>query len=248
MNVLAIDIGGTHVKLLAEGQTERREFESGPGLTPERMVTGVRSLTKDWTYDLVSVGYPGPVRRNRPTAEPHNLARGWLGFDFEAAFKCPVKVVNDAAMQALGSYQGGTTLFLGFGTGVGSAMVVDGIVVPMELGHLPYRKGTFEDYLGLRGLKRLGKKRWRKHVGRTVEPLVRALQLDDVVLGGGNAKKLKTLPEGCRFGDNQNAFLGGFRLWEDTGSTPCISKHADALEDTRRKLTVALDEKPAAET
>lgn len=218
MNVLAIDIGGTHVKLLATGEPERRQFESGPELTPQRMVEGVKGLTQDWRYDVVSVGYPGPVRGGRPMAEPHNLARGWLGFDFEAAFERPVKLINDAAMQALGSYKGGTMLFLGFGTGLGSAMVVEGTVVPLELGHLPYKRRTFEDYLGLRGLKRLGKKRWREHVARTVGPLVSALQLDDVVLGGGNAKKLKTLPGGCRIGDNYDALVGGFRLWEDRQS------------------------------
>ena len=197
MNVLTIDIGGTHVKVLATGQTEPRQFDSGPDLTPERMVAGVKNLTRDWKYDAVSIGYPGPVRRNRPIAEPHNLAKGWLGFDFEPAFKCRVKVINDAAMQALGSYRSGTMLFLGFGTGVGSAMVVEGIVVPMELGHLPYKRGTFEDYLGLRGLKRFGKKKWREHVARTVGPLVSALQVDDLVLGGGNARKLKALPLGA---------------------------------------------------
>jgi polyphosphate glucokinase len=223
VNVLTIDIGGTHVKVLATGQTERRQFESGPDLTPERMVAGAKNLTRDWKYHAVSIGYPGPVRRNRPIAEPHNLAKGWLGFDFEAAFECPVKLVNDAAMQALGSYRGGTMLFLGFGTGVGSALIVEGIVVPMELAHLPYRRGTIEDYLGLRGLRRLGKKKWREHVAQTVGALVSALQLDDVVLGGGNAKKLKTPLEGCRIGDNYNAFLGGFRLWDDAKSQPSAS-------------------------
>jgi len=159
MNVLVIDIGGTNVKVLASGQKERRKFESGPKLTPGLMVAGVKKLTGDWKYDVVSIGYPGPVRLNRPMAEPHNLGKGWIAFDFKAAFKCPVKVINDAALQALGSYQSGTMLFLGFGTGLGSALVVDGVVVPMELGHLSYKKGTYEDYVGLRGLKRLGKKK-----------------------------------------------------------------------------------------
>lgn len=213
-NVLVIDIGGTHVKFLATGQKERREFESGPSLTPQRMVDGVKELVKDWKYDVVSIGYPGPVNKNRPTAEPHNLAKGWIGFDFEAAFKRPVKLVNDAAMQALGSYRKGTMLFVGLGTGLGTAMVVDGVVVPMELGGLSYRKGTFEDYLGLRGLERLGKKKWRKHVDHVLGCLVPVLQLDDVVLGGGNVKKLTILPPGCRAGDNANAFIGGFRMWE----------------------------------
>ena len=215
MNVLAIDIGGTHVKILATGQNQRQEFESGPKLTPRSMVATVKKLAKDWKYELVSIGYPGLVRSNRPIAEPRNLAKGWVGFNFEAAFKRPVRIINDAAMQALGSYRGGTMLFLGFGTGLGSAMVVEGIVVPFELGQLSYKKGTLEDYLGLRGLQRLGKKKWRQEVAYCVGRLVPALHLDDVVLGGGNVKKLKKLPEGCRGGDNVDAFLGGFRLWKE---------------------------------
>ena len=215
MNVLAVDIGGTHVKILATGQNERREFESGPKLTPQSMVATVKKLAEDWKYELVSIGYPGPVRFNRPIAEPRNLGKGWVGFNFEEAFKRPVRIINDAAMQALGSYRGGTMLFLGLGTGLGSAMVVEGIVVPFELGQLSYKKGTVEDYLGLRGLQRLGKRKWRQEVAYYIGHLVPALQLDDLVLGGGNVKKLKTLPEGCRGGDNVNAFLGGFRLWEN---------------------------------
>jgi polyphosphate glucokinase len=214
MNVLAIDIGGTHVKLLATGQDERREFDSGPKLTPQFMVASVKRLTKDWKYDVVSIGYPGRVRANRPIAEPANLGKGWVGFNFEGAFKRPVRMINDAAMQALGSYRGGTMLFLGFGTGLGSAMVVEGVVVPFELGHLSYKKGIVEDYVGLRGLQSLGKKKWREEVEYCIDRLVSALQVDDVVLGGGNVRKLKTLPEGCRGGDNADAFLGGFRLWE----------------------------------
>src|SRR5262245_3020234 len=175
MNVLAIDIGGTHVKILARGQDERREFESGPKLTPQSMVAGVKKLAKDWKYELVSIGYPGRVRFNRPFAEPRNLAKGWVGFNFEAAFQRPVKIVNDAAMQALGSYRGGTMLFLGLGTGLGSAMVVEGLVVPFELGHFPYKKGTIEDYLGLRGLQRFGKKKWRQDVACCIDRLVQAL-------------------------------------------------------------------------
>src|SRR5262245_32788630 len=156
MNILAIDIGGTHVKILATGQKERREFESGPRLTPRLMVAGVKRLAADWKYEVVSIGYPGPVLRNRPIAEPHNLAKGWVGFKFESAFGRPVKVVNDAAMQALGSYKRAKLLFLGLGTGLGSTMIVDGIIEPMELGHLPYKNATYEDYLGLRGLKKHG--------------------------------------------------------------------------------------------
>jgi polyphosphate glucokinase len=219
MNVLAIDIGGTHVKILVTGQHEKREFESGPELTPEMMVAGVKKLAEGWKYDVISIGYPGPVVHNRPIAEPHNLAKGWVGFDFKAAFGCPVKVVNDAAMQALGSYNGGKMLFLGLGTGLGSTMVVDGIVEPMELGHLPYRKGIYEDYVGLRGLEKRGKKKWRNYVADVVQRLTAALEPDEVVLGGGNAKVLNELPPGCRLGDNANAFTGGFRLWEKPAKT-----------------------------
>jgi polyphosphate glucokinase len=214
VNVLVVDVGGTHVKILATGQKQSREFPSGPNLTAKQMVAGVKKLARDWKYDAVSIGYPGPVIRNRPLAEPHNLGRGWMGCDFKAAFKRPVKVVNDAAMQALGSYKGGKMLFLGLGTGLGSAMIVDGIVEPMELGHLPFKKRTFEDYVGVRGYERLGKKKWRKEVADVVARLVAALEPEDVVLGGGNVKQLKKLPPGCRAGDNANAFLGGFRLWQ----------------------------------
>jgi polyphosphate glucokinase len=214
MNVLAIDVGGTHVKILATGQEERREFESGPTLTPRRMVAGVKTLAQGWRYDVVSIGYPGLVLGGRIAAEPHNLAQGWVGFDFQKAFGKPVKVVNDAAMQALGSYVQGTMLFLGLGTGLGSALVVDGHVVPMELAHLSYGEATIEDYVGLRGLERLGKKKWRKHVEFMVERFTAALHPDEVVIGGGNARKLKVLPSGCRAGDNANAFIGAFRMWE----------------------------------
>jgi polyphosphate glucokinase len=214
MNVLVVDVGGTHVKILATGQDESRKFSSGPTLTAKQMVTRVKTLAAGWKYDVVSIGYPGPVLRNRPVAEPHNLGSGWLGFDFGAAFRRRVKVVNDAAMQALGSYKGGKMLFLGLGTGLGSAMIVDGIVEPMELGHLPYKKGTYEDYVGIRGLQKHGKKKWRRHVADVVNRLVTALEPDDIVIGGGNATKLKALPKGCRIGENANAFRGGFRLWE----------------------------------
>ena len=214
VRVLVVDIGGTGVKILASGQTQRRKFPSGKTLTPDRMVAGVKRLAKGWEYDVVSIGYPGPVREGRPAVEPHNLARGWVGFDFPAAFGCPVKMVNDAAMQALGSYRRGTMLFLGLGTGLGAALVVDGTVVPLELGHLSIGKKTFEDEIGLRGLEKLGRKKWQKCVEAATRRFVSALLLDDVVLGGGNAKKLTSLPMGCRMGDNANAFLGGFRLWE----------------------------------
>jgi polyphosphate glucokinase len=214
MNVLAIDIGGTSVKILTTNQKIPLKFPSGPTLSPRQMVEGVKKLAANQKYDVVSIGYPGVVVKDQILTEPHNLARGWIGFDFQTAFRCPIKIINDAAMQALGSYKKGQMLFLGFGTGLGSAMVVEGVVVPMELGHLSYRNGTYEDYVGLRGLKRLGKKKWRKHVMFGIKRLISALQVDDVVLGGGNAKKLKDLPPGCRKGENANAFIGGFRMWE----------------------------------
>ena len=213
MNVLVVDVGGTHVKVLATGQMDHRQFESGPAMTAKEMVSGVRKITKDWNYDVVSIGYPGPLVHNRPIAEPHNLGRGWVGFDFEKAFRRPVKIVNDAAMQALGSYKRGKMLFLGLGTGLGSAVVLNGVVEPMELGHLPYKKGVFEDYVGVRGLERHGTKKWRRYVSDVVARLIAAVEPDDVILGGGNVKHLKGMPPGCRPGDNANAFVGGFRLW-----------------------------------
>jgi polyphosphate glucokinase len=218
--VLVIDVGGTSVKVLATGQTESRSFLSGPTLTPKRMVFKVSKLVEDWAYDVVSIGYPGPVLHGRPVAEPHNLGRGWVGFDFVQAFGCRVKIVNDAALQALGCYEGGKMLFLGLGTGLGSAMIVEGIVEPMELAHLPYKKATYEDYVGRLGLERDGKKKWRSHVADVVKRLVDALQPDDTVIGGGNAHKLKVLPLHCRRGENANAFLGGFRLWEEKKVAP----------------------------
>jgi polyphosphate glucokinase len=220
MKVLAIDVGGTNVKMLASGHEARRKFPSGPKLTARQMVDEVRKIAADWNYEAVSIGYPGPVMDGRLLAEPHNLGKGWVGFNFEKAFNCPVKIVNDAAMQALGSYKGGRMLFLGLGTGLGSAMIVNGALLPMELAHLPYRKGTYEDYVGLRGLKRFGKKKWRSYVADVVQRLAAALDPDDIVLGGGNVKLLKVLPTKCRAGDNANAFLGGFRLWDDAQSLP----------------------------
>jgi polyphosphate glucokinase len=220
MKILAIDVGGTNVKVLLSGEDTPRKFASGPKLTAKKMVAGVKEITKDWNYDVVSIGYPAPVVRNRPFLEPFNMAKGWVKFDYQKAFGKPVKIVNDAAMQALGSYRKGKMLFLGFGTGLGTALVLDGILEPMELGHLPYRKATYEDYVGLRGLKKRGKKKWRRDVAKIVECLSAALEPDEIVLGGGNAKKLKELPPHCRLGDNSNAFLGGFRLWEDFGGKP----------------------------
>jgi polyphosphate glucokinase len=219
VKVLAIDIGGTNVKVLATGQKERRKFSSGPKMTPRRMVAGVKKIVADWDYVVISIGYPGQVRHNRPIAEPWNLAKGWTRFNFRSAFKRPVKIINDAAMQALGSYRKGTMLFLGLGTGLGSALVVHGTIVPMELAHLTFKKGTYEDYLGARGLKRVGRKKWQRHVENCVARIIHAFQLDDVVIGGGNATKLTKLPKGCRAGDNANAFLGGFRLWQEPRNT-----------------------------
>jgi polyphosphate glucokinase len=218
--VLVVDVGGTSVKVLASGQSESRSFRSGSTLTPTRMVSRVKKLAADWPHDVVSIGYPGPVWHSRPVTEPHNLGRGWVGFDFAKAFGCPVKVINDAALQALGCYQGGKMLFLGLGTGLGSAMIVEGIVEPMELAHLPYKKGTYEDYLGLGGLKRCGKKKWRRHVIDAVSRLIDALQPEDTVIGGGNVSRLKALPLGCRPGDNAHAFLGGFRMWAEESAAP----------------------------
>jgi polyphosphate glucokinase len=212
--ILVIDVGGTHVKVLATGQREAHKIPSGPTMTARRMAQQVKCLAKGWNYQVVSIGYPGPVTHGRPLREPFNLGAGWVGFNFQKAFGCTVKVINDAAMQALGSYQGGRMLFLGLGTGLGSAMIVDGILEPMELAHLPYRKKTYEDYLGLRGLKRLGKKKWERQVAKAVEVLRAALEVDDIVLGGGNAKQVENLPPNTRRCDNRNAFLGGFRLWD----------------------------------
>jgi polyphosphate glucokinase len=213
--VLVIDVGGTNVKMLATGQKEPRKYPSGPTMTAQRMVQIVKQNTRDWEYEYISLGYPGPIINGHPLREPHNLGDGWMGFDFRKAFGCPVRVINDASMQALGSYKGGRMLFLGLGTGLGSAMISDGVLEPMELAHLIYKKNkTYEDYLGLRGLEKLGKKKWRQQVAKIAKRLKEVLEADYVVLGGGNAKKLKELPEGARLGANENAFLGGFRLWE----------------------------------
>lgn len=226
MKVLVIDIGGTHVKVLVTGQRAHREFVSGKTLTPQRMVAGVLKLVADWDYDAISIGFPGPVHENQPVLEPWNLGKGWVGFKYEKAFKCPVKLINDAAMQALGGYRRGKMLFLGLGTGLGSAFIVDGKVLSMELAHLPYKKSTFEDYVGLRGLLKHGKKKWRKFVDDVTARLIAALEPDEVVLGGGNVNRLKKLPPLCRAGSNDNAFLGGFRLWQ---SEEAASSRASTL-------------------
>src|SRR6266566_3038597 len=212
--ILVLDIGGTHVKLLVTGLKQAIKIPSGPALTPKAMVQQVNQALTDRPYVVVSIGYPGPVVHGHPVREPLNLGSGWVGFNFRKAFSRPVKIVNDAAMQALGGYKRGKLLFLGLGTGLGSAMIVDGILEPMELAHLPYKNGkTYEDYVGVRGLTRLGKKNWRRHVADVAERLKDALGAEYVVLGGGNAKNIKKLPPDTRLGDNRNAFVGGFRLW-----------------------------------
>jgi predicted NBD/HSP70 family sugar kinase len=214
VKILVVDVGGTHVKALATGHKSPIKIPSGPDMTPRIMVRRLLSAVKDWDFDAVSIGYPGAVLHGKPIAEPHNLGAGWIGFDFKKAFGRPVKIVNDAAMQALGSYKRGRMLFLGLGTGLGSALIVDGMLEPMELAHLPYKKGrTYEDYVGKMGLERMGKKKWRRNVADVIERFRTALNVDDVVLGGGNAKLLKKLPNGVRLGTNANAFTGGFRLW-----------------------------------
>jgi polyphosphate glucokinase len=219
MRVLVVDIGGTNVKILATGQKTPRKFPSGRKLTPKKMVGGVKELAAGWEYDVVTVGYPGRIVHGRITTEPHNLARGWVGFNFKAAFGCAVQIMNDAAMQALGSYKSGLLLFLGLGTGLGAALVADGVVIPMELAHLPYKHGTWEHYLGVRSLQLRGRKKWQQHVEYGTARLIEAISPDDIVLGGGNAKRLKKVPKGCRLGHNRHAFTGGFRLWEQASST-----------------------------
>jgi polyphosphate glucokinase len=236
MNVPVVDVGGTYVKVVASDQTQPRRFDSGPAMVPGAMVARTRAITQDWSYRGVSIGYPGPVLGNRSVAEPHNLGHGWaqfgawvgticgtdghnlghgwVGFDFEAAFGRPVKLINDAAMQALRSYRAGKILFLGLGTGPGAAMIVAGVIEPMELGHLPYKTHTYEHYVGQRGLDSEGNDKWQHHVAEVVAHLAAALEPDDVVLGGGNVRHLEKLPPGCRAGENAHAFIGGFRLRE----------------------------------
>jgi polyphosphate glucokinase len=215
LKILVIDIGGTNVKVKADNDQERRKIPSGAEMTPQAMVTQVIETTKDWEYDVISIGYPGVIKKGKIMTEPKNLGQGWTTFDFEKAFGKSVKILNDAAMQALGSYQGGVLLFLGLGTGMGSAIVAEGSVVPMEMAHLSYRKGTFEDYVGLRGLERMGLEKWQKHVHAVIGRYQAAFLPDDVVIGGGNSKLLTELPAGCRLGNNHLAFDGGFRMWDD---------------------------------
>jgi predicted NBD/HSP70 family sugar kinase len=233
MKVLVIDIGGSNVKILANGQTERRRMPSGPTLTPSVMVEGVKALAQGWDYDVLAIGYPGVVRHDQAVTEPHNLAGGWVGFDFATAFGKPVKMINDAAMQALGSYEREKMLFLGLGTGLGSALVVRGLVLPMELAHLPYRGRTFEHHVGARALQRLGRKKWRERVVDVAQRLAAALVPDELVFGGGNAKLLSELPAGCRAVGNANAFVGGFRLWD--GSAPATASGPGAKTSKRNQ-------------
>ncbi|HLK63614.1 MAG TPA: ROK family protein [Bryobacteraceae bacterium] len=264
LSILVIDVGGSHLKLMCSGQPEVVKIPSGPKLTAKQMVADVKEAAAKWTYTAVSIGYPGPVLHDQPVAEPHNLGSGWVGFDFDKAFGCTVRVINDAAMQALGSYEGGRMLFLGLGTGLGSALIVDGLMQPMELAHLPYKKGhTYEDYVGERGLERLGKKKWRKAVIDVVDRLKLALEADYVVLGGGNARLLEELPKGVRLGDNANAFQGGFRLWQQemtAGKTavpvlheapvkkaPASKKAAKGKKAAKSKVQTATDAVPAGE-
>jgi hypothetical protein len=225
MNVLVVDVGGSHIKLLATGRRAVVKLPSGPTLTAKRMVRLVLEAVDGWKYARVSIGYPGVVAHGKPVVEPKNLGRGWVGFDFSKAFGCPARVLNDAAMQALGSYRGGRMLFLGLGTGLGSALILDGVLGPMELAHLPYKKGrTYEQYLGTASLKRCGRKRWTRYVFEVTERLKAALEAEYVVLGGGNAKYLSDLPDGVRLGKNANAFIGGLRLWESNGQRPPVRR------------------------
>ncbi len=225
MNILVIDVGGTNVKLCATDQPEGIKIPSGREMTAAKMVEAVLAATAGWKIEAVTIGYPGPVLRGKILSEPHNLGAGWMDMDFQKAFGCPVRILNDAAMQALGSYEGGRMLFLGLGTGLGSALVEDGTLVPLELAHLPYRNDkTFEQYLGLAGLERLGKSKWRRHVAKVIALLKAALVADYVVLGGGNSKNLKEFPEGVRPGENSNAFLGGFRVWENTHGSASMAE------------------------
>jgi polyphosphate glucokinase len=223
MKVLVIDVGGTNVKILASGHSQPLKFPSGRELTPRQMVARAKRLSANWEYNVVSIGVPGPVMFGELIAEPRNLGPGWVGFDFGAAFDVPVKLVNDAAMQAIGSYRGGKMLFFGLGTGLGTALVINGMAESREIAHFPYKQGTYEEYVGARALKRLGKKKWRRHVNEIITNFLTKVHVDDVVVGGGNVKKLKRLPKGCRAGDNANAFLGGFRLWEQEASRKIAS-------------------------
>ncbi len=228
MKILVLDIGGTNVKAYATGHLEALKIPSGPKMTPKKMVKEIKEATADWEYAAVSIGYPGPVLHGKPVHDPANLGPGWVGFDFKKAFGHPVKIINDAAMQALGSYRGGRMLFLGLGTGLGSALIVDGVLEPMELAHLPYKHGlSFEDHVGAAALKSKGEKKWTKSVFDVVAQLKTALQADYVVLGGGNSKRLTALPRGVYFGDNCNACEGGFRMWQPEPARRALAAAGD---------------------
>lgn len=214
--ILVIDVGGTNVKIAMGGSKELLKIPSGKTMTAAQMAAEVKKAASAWKYDAVSIGYPGPVKDGVPAKEPANLGAGWVKFDYDEAFGCPVKIINDAALQALGGYKGGRMLFLGLGTGLGSALIVDGAIAPLELAHMPYRKGgTYEDFVGERGLKKLGKKKWARHVTAVIEILRHGLQADHVVLGGGQTKKLEKAPDGVTIGTNENAVIGGVRLWDE---------------------------------
>jgi polyphosphate glucokinase len=237
MRILVLDVGGTKIKISLGGADPPIRIPSGPKLTPSRMVADVMRAIAGRVYDVVSMGYPGPVVDGRPAREPKNLAAGWVRFDYQKAFGVPVRIMNDAAMQALGSYRGGRMLFLGLGTGLGSALVADGLVFPLELAHLPYRKGrTYEDYVGLRALERMGHGKWEKHVGNVVKILKHALQVDYVMLGGGQAKKLREIPTGAQLGDNTLAIQGGIRLWAEPRKPALVSLHGGQSSKVRRAL------------
>ena len=250
LSILVIDIGGSRVKIKVTGKTEERKAISGPTMTPQMMVDTVKKMAQGWSYDVVSMGCPMPLSKDgKPLKEPANLGKGWVGFNYEDAFQCPVQMINDAAMQALGDYEGGRMLFLGFGTGLGSTLIEDGVVIPMELAHLPYKKGTFEDYVGLHALNKKGKKQWRKEVARVVELLKAALGAEKVVLGGGNAKYLKDLPSACKTAANSNAFIGGFRLWEHfPGKLTAIKKPTPVRKKrpATRKRSTPVRKKPTS--
>lgn len=229
LNILVVDIGGTNIKVRCTGQSEIKKFHSGPKMTPSVMVSTIKKLTSGWQYDVISMGCPMPVVKGKPSKEPVNLGKGWVGFDYEQAFGCPIKIINDATMQALGDYQGGRMLFLGLGTGLGATLIEEGVLVPLEVGHLPYKKKTFEDYVGNKRFKKKGKKKWTKQVCKIVELLRAALEPEEIVLGGGNASKLDKIPQGCRVAENSNAFIGGFRLWEHPAGKTTASLSEERL-------------------
>jgi polyphosphate glucokinase len=245
MRVLVIDIGGTHVKVASTDIRVPIKIPSGPNMDAEIMARDVLAATEGWTYDCISIGYPGPVAHDRPLAEPHNLAAGWIDFPYQTVFGKPIRFINDAAMQALGGYKGGRMLFLGIGTGLGSAMIFDGVVIPLELAHLPYKKGcTYEESIGLAGLQRQGKKRWRRSVLDIIERLQAAMVCDSVLLGGGNAKLMKGLPSHVMLGANSNAIKGGIKLWQDA-TMPGSPAHATKKPTKGRRASYKLKSSPA---